>query len=131
MLSKQTPLFYGNFFKVYTCFGLQLNFLNWSDMRKALGVSDYGNWPYLDITKMKDSDLIDNNNIYIDNEHYARGDFDAEGMINGFALVYNKNDYLIYDGQMKNNLKHGKGILFSESHAGKKVYEGQFVADKK
>ena len=45
-------------------------------MRKALGISNYGNWPYFDITKMKDLQEKDMDKIYIDDEHYARGDFD-------------------------------------------------------
>jgi antitoxin component YwqK of YwqJK toxin-antitoxin module len=41
----QTPGFYGNYHYVFRYFGLKLKYESWSDMRKALGISPYGNWP--------------------------------------------------------------------------------------
>jgi len=43
--NSQTPGFYGNYHYVFRYFGLKLKLESWSDMRKALGVSPYGNWP--------------------------------------------------------------------------------------
>lgn len=45
----QTPGFYGNYHYVYRYFGLKLKYESWSDMRKALGVSPYGNWPRISV----------------------------------------------------------------------------------
>lgn len=43
--NNQIPGFYGNYHYVFRFFGLKLKYESWSDMRKALGISPYGNWP--------------------------------------------------------------------------------------
>ena len=55
------------------------------------------------------------------------GDF-KEGKMDGEGQCFDQNGNLIYEGQWKNNLIHGKGIyIWNEG----KRYEGEFMHGKK
>lgn len=142
-LIEQTPCFSGSFIKVDEVFGLKLKFEYWSDMRKAMGASKYGNWPRLGTGKLKIKPMSLNGK-----EVKFEGDVDSNGLMSGLGkllgedgktafeghfafgkkaghgIEYNENGFRLYDGMYENDLRHGEGKLFDEN--GNMIFEGTF-----
>jgi antitoxin component YwqK of YwqJK toxin-antitoxin module len=150
-LATQTPCFYGNFHYVMRYFDLRLKFESWPDMRKALGVSTYGDWPRTTIRKPggKDplSNFFSNTNVnsepifnedgeeeipffYDKNGARYEGNVDRNGNKEGFGVLYTvQAGRLEYEGQFKNDAKNGKGVAYDNQ--GYQVFEGEWVNNQK
>lgn len=147
-LNVQNPSFYGNFHYVYRYFDLKLKHESWTDMRKALGISTYGDWPRTslrtwklfkngqDILEKKDQGLKSaskkgiasqkanpSKNSKIDIDDYS--DNDEEEL----PYFLDKNGCR-YEGNVdKEGNKEGFGVLYDKR--GRLEYEGQFKNDIK
>ncbi|HDR6284140.1 TPA: hypothetical protein QCU33_000063 [Bacillus cereus] len=58
-----------------------------------------------------------------DNSYFYNGEFRKGELFNGVATMFNKNT-MIYQGEVKNGMMHGNGILYDGS--GEKLFEGIF-----
>ncbi len=52
--------------------------------------------------------------------------------MNGYGKLYDENNYLIYQGEFKDNKPNGQGTLYNQDpKLNWKVYEGEFLEGKK
>lgn len=112
IICSHEPTFWGSFNIVQRHYQLRLGFVNWFDMRKALGISKYGGWPYL-------LDEILENKIKL-----YEGEI-LDGKRNGYGVGFRENGTIEYEGNWKDDHWHGFGIVYNEQ--GFKVFEGNFV----
>lgn len=59
------------------------------------------------------------------------GDYDRKGIKNGFGVLLDEEDRIIFQGQFKNDAKHGIGAVFSYIPDRVKVFEGRYRANLK
>ena len=83
------------------------------DMRKALGINKYGTWP-----RQGDGNYF----LRYENGTIYEGDFNGQNQKEGVGSLFAPHGFRIYEGQWKEDLPHGLGILYYKN--GFKAFEG-------
>ena len=141
------PTFFGSFGDVHDYFGLYLNFRCWQDMRRALMVTRNGYWPYGEEDRLhkeyKDffMESVRSNSRSLSQdrkrsrsksktkETKRKSEKQKLKARDGFAMEFNEKGAVEFEGNWKNDKKHGEGIEYFEN--GFKKFEGSFENDIK
>ena len=136
-LTKQWPKFYGSFTEVFKYFGLLLKYNSWWDMKIALGITKWGDWPkvsiplgfggYLGLNKKRTlGDVLGIHDDEVGDDPLGLGATNGGALgLGAFGFDNEDPDMAYYEGDIEDNMRNGFGI--QKNDLGDLLYEGQWV----
>lgn len=135
-LTKQWPKFYGSFTEVFKYFGLLLKYNSWWDMKLAVGITKWGDWPKVSIplgfggylgenNKKTMADVLGVSPDEVGDDPLGLGAADGGALgLGAFGFDNEDPDMAYYEGDVDNAMRNGFGI--QKNDTGDILYEGQW-----